>query len=99
MILLMGGTQDAREVVKALNLAFPRTMIVATAVSDYGADLLRKQGGCVVLQGAMDAAALTQLYPGKGSTGIGGCHPPLCRGSLKRSAAGCQRGGHSIPAL
>ena len=61
MILLMGGTQDARALVKALNLAFPGTMIVATAVSDYGADLLREQGGCVVLQGGMDAQALVRF--------------------------------------
>ncbi|MBS3989371.1 MAG: precorrin-6A reductase [Dethiobacter sp.] len=59
MILLLGGTKDARELVAAINAAFPRTMIVATAVSSYGADLLRQQGGCVVLQGAMDSIALT----------------------------------------
>jgi precorrin-6A/cobalt-precorrin-6A reductase len=61
MILLMGGTKDARDLVAALNLAFPRMMIVATAVSGYGADLLRKQGGCVVLQGAMDADSLVRF--------------------------------------
>ena len=54
----MGGTSDARALALALHTAFPRTMIVATAVSDYGAQLLREQGGCVVLQGAMDTAAL-----------------------------------------
>ncbi|MBS3886822.1 MAG: precorrin-6A reductase [Dethiobacter sp.] len=61
MILLMGGTKDARELVAAINAVFPRTMIVATAVSSYGAALLREQGGCVVLQGAMDATALTSF--------------------------------------
>lgn len=59
MILLLGGTKDARELVAAINTVFPRKMVVATAVSSYGADLLREQGGCVVLEGAMDSAALT----------------------------------------
>lgn len=66
MILLLGGTKDARDLVAALQLAFPKTMIVATAVSGYGADLLRQQGGCVVLQGAMDAAALARFIREKG---------------------------------
>jgi len=61
MILLLGGTKDARELVAAINAVFPRTMIVATAVSSYGAALLREQGDCVVLQGAMDCTALTSF--------------------------------------
>ena len=61
MILLMGGTRDARALALALHTAFSRHMIVATAVSDYGAQLLREQGGCVVLQGAMDATALIKF--------------------------------------
>jgi len=61
MILLLGGTKDARELVAAINAVFPRTMLVATAVSSYGAALLREQGGCVVLQGAMDCTALTSF--------------------------------------
>ncbi|MDW7684105.1 MAG: precorrin-6A reductase [Bacillota bacterium] len=65
MILLMGGTKDARMLAAALHRAFPREMIVATAVSDYGADLLREQGGCIVLQGAMDAAALGRFIKEK----------------------------------
>lgn len=85
MILLMGGTQDAREVVKALNLAFPRTMIVATAVSDYGADLLRKQGGCVVLQGAMDAAALTSFIREKEVRVLVDATHPYAEGASKEA--------------
>ena len=61
MILLMGGTKDARGLALAINQAYPREMLVATAVSGYGADLLREQGGCVVLQGAMDARALVKF--------------------------------------
>lgn len=61
MILLLGGTKDARELVAAINAAFPRIMIVATAVSSYGVALLREQGGCVVLQGAMDATSLIRF--------------------------------------
>jgi precorrin-6A/cobalt-precorrin-6A reductase len=61
MILVMGGTKDARLLLTSLRAANPTEMIVATAVSDYGADLLRKQGGCTVLQGAMDTAALARF--------------------------------------
>lgn len=57
----MGGTKDARLLLTSLRAAFPAEMIVATAVSDYGAELLRRQGGCTVLQGAMDTAALTRF--------------------------------------
>jgi precorrin-6A/cobalt-precorrin-6A reductase len=57
----MGGTKDARDLVALMNISFPKTMVVATAVSAYGAQLLREQGGCVVLQGAMDGAALKRF--------------------------------------
>lgn len=61
MILLLGGTKDARELVSAINTAFPCMMIAASAVSSYGAILLRGQGGCAVLQGAMGAAELIRF--------------------------------------
>lgn len=66
MILLMGGTRDARTLLATINAAFPGTMIVASAVSTYGADLLREQGGCVVLQKAMNAGELTAFIREKG---------------------------------
>lgn len=66
MILVMGGTKDARLLLMSLRAANPTEMIVATAVSDYGAELLRKQGGCTVLQGAMDTVALARFIREKG---------------------------------
>lgn len=61
MILLLGGTKDARLLALALRNAFPGENLTATAVSAYGADLLRAQEGGQVLQGKMDAAALTRF--------------------------------------
>lgn len=65
MILLMGGTKDARSLLALLSHTFPATMIVATAVSGHGARLLREQGGCVVLERAMDAAELAAFIRDK----------------------------------
>lgn len=61
MILLMGGTRDARHLAAALQAAFPTTKIVATVVSAYGAELLRQQGDCEVVAQAMDTKQLVQF--------------------------------------
>ncbi|HZK25363.1 MAG TPA: precorrin-6A reductase [Oscillospiraceae bacterium] len=61
MILLMGGTRDARRMVAIIREALPATKIVATVVSTYGAELLRQQGGCEVLVQALDCEQLLQL--------------------------------------
>ena len=66
MILLLAGTKDARLLVPILRDAFPDTVILATAVSEYGAELLRGSDGCEVLQGKLDAAALSGLIRERG---------------------------------
>ncbi|MCR3921055.1 MAG: precorrin-6A reductase [Firmicutes bacterium] len=65
MILLMGGTRDARQLVASIHATFPHTMIVATAVTPYGAQLLRQQGGCVVVEEAMNAEQLAVFIRAK----------------------------------
>lgn len=58
MILLLGGTEDARNLLASIRAAFPKVKIVATAVTPYGARLLRQQDCSVVLEQAMDAGQL-----------------------------------------
>ena len=66
MILLLAGTKDARLLVPILRDAFPDEKLLATAVSEYGAELLRGGEGCEVLQGKLDAGALSALIRERG---------------------------------
>jgi precorrin-6A/cobalt-precorrin-6A reductase len=66
MILLLAGTKDARLLVPILRNAFPDADILASAVSEYGAELLRGGEGCEVLQGKLDAGAISALIRERG---------------------------------
>ncbi|NLM52761.1 MAG: precorrin-6A reductase [Firmicutes bacterium] len=61
MILLMGGTKDARQLAATIAKAYPDVKMVATVVSAYGAELLQRQGNCEVITQAMDAVQLVQF--------------------------------------
>jgi precorrin-6A/cobalt-precorrin-6A reductase len=58
VILMLGGTKDARVLAGTVRAAFPDVVLAVSVVSEYGAALLQEQKDCVVLQGKMDAAAM-----------------------------------------
>jgi precorrin-6A/cobalt-precorrin-6A reductase len=66
MILLMGGTVDARMLAVELQKQFPAAELLATAVSEYGARLLRESARCDVLCGALDADGLSRVIQERG---------------------------------
>lgn len=56
MILVLAGTADGREIVRRLSAG--GSPVLATAVSEYGGELLRECPGARVLTGALDENAL-----------------------------------------
>jgi precorrin-6A/cobalt-precorrin-6A reductase len=88
VILLLGGTKDARLLFCALRAAFPGEMVAATAVTEYGAQLLREQARAVVIQGAKDAAAFSALIREKGvRVLVDATHPYAERASAEAEQA------------
>ncbi|MBS4021046.1 MAG: precorrin-6A reductase [Dethiobacter sp.] len=108
MILLMGGTKDARKLVSSLCAAFPGIPLIATAVSDYGAELLRSRHECTVLQGALDAGMLERLIRDRGvRVLVDATHPFAVQASGEAQKAAnatgvpylrCERPAAGIPA-
>jgi len=93
MILLLGGTGDARLLVSVLREAFPQVPLLASAVSEYGAQLLSGQTGCQVLQGRLDAAALIRTIRERGvSVLLDATHPFAEKASAEASAAARESG-------
>jgi precorrin-6A/cobalt-precorrin-6A reductase len=97
MILLLGGTKDARLLIPALREAFPEVTLLASAVSEYGAELLRRQTGCRVLQGKLDAAALIRLIREKEVRVLLDATHPFAENASCEATAAAQEAG--IPYL
>lgn len=74
MILVLAGTADGREIVR--RLAAGGNPVIATAVSEYGGELLRECPGARVLTGALDEKSLVQvLKDNRVTTLIDATHP------------------------
>lgn len=79
--------------IPVLREAFPGVALLSSAVSEYGAELLRRQSGCQVSQGKLDAAALVKLIREKGvRVVLDATHPFAEQASCAATAAACETG-------
>lgn len=74
MIMVLAGTADGRSIIRKLNRCGLK--VLATAVSGYGSNLISREDGVEVLQGALESEELLAIIRGKDiETVIDATHP------------------------
>ncbi len=93
MILLLGGTSDARLLLSLIAESLPGTDVLATAVSEHGAALLAGVGYGRVRQGALDFGSLVDIIRGQGIKAVvDATHPYATRVTAEAKWASAQAG-------